>query len=219
MGELKGLTVQDIYIGKADAKDEIISQKSDEFIKSFVMPPIFDFEGLISGDRIFINGYKGTGKTALLLYLDAICKERDEMTCSSFILFKTEYGSIQKLGLENISKNLVKTISIDKDTLENEKDFEYIWRWILFRHIIDDNNDYNGGIFVHDEMWDEFTNIVNCILSEKTSNRFFKMPNKVNFGVGYTYNANSSATIKPDVTLNFESDNNLKEYYRIRYSN
>lgn len=212
MSNGNALTVQDIYIGKADAKDEIISQKSDEFIKSFVLPPVFDFEGLISGDRIFINGYKGTGKTALLLYLDAICKERDESTCSSFILFKTEYGSIQKLALENISKNLIKTISIDKEILENEKDFEYIWKWIIFRHIIDDNNEYNGAIFVQDEVWDEFSGVISNILSDKISNRFFKMPSKVNFGLGYTYNATASSTIKPEVTLNFDNDNNLKEY-------
>ena len=42
MNERKELKVQNIYIGKPDAKDEIISQNSDEFLRSFVMPPNFD---------------------------------------------------------------------------------------------------------------------------------------------------------------------------------
>ena len=214
MEKLGKLTVKDIYIGKVDAKDEIISQKSEEFFKSFVMPPNFDFEGLITGDKIFINGYKGTGKTALLLYIDAECKKRDPITCSSFILFKTQYGSIQKLGLENISKNIVKTIDIDKDVLEKEEDFEYIWRWIFFKQIIDDNNQYNGGIFELDKSWVGFTSIVNTILSDKTSRKLFKMPNKVQFGVGYTANANATSTIKPEFTLDFNSDNNLEGYMK-----
>lgn len=212
MEKLNQLTVQDIYIGKADAKDEIISQKSEEFFKSFVMPPNFDFEGLIAGDKIFINGYKGTGKTALLLYLDAICQERDSATCTSFILFKTQYGSIQKLGLENISKNIVKTIDIDKDVLEKEEDFEYIWRWIFFKQVIDDNNQYNGGIFRFNKSWDTFTSIINNVLSDKSSRKLFKMPNKVHFGFGYTANNNATSTIKPEITLDFNSDKNLGEY-------
>ncbi|CAK7010729.1 hypothetical protein [Tissierella sp.] len=212
MENLKQLTVKDIYIGKADAKDEIISQQSDEFFKSFVMPPNFDFEGLINGDKIFINGYKGTGKTALLLYLDSICKERDPATCSSFILFKTQYGNIQKLGLENISKNIVKTIDIDKNILENENDFEYIWRWIFFKQIIDDNNQYNNGIFEPDEKWDEFESIVNMIMSDKSSKKLFKMPNKVKLGLKYNYDINPNSTINPEVTLDFNNKNNIEEY-------
>ncbi len=207
------LTVKDIYIGKPDAKDEIISQKSDEFLESFVIPPNFDFEKLISGDEIFINGYKGTGKTALLLYLNAKCKEKDILTCSSFILFKSNYGNVQKLELENISKNIIKTIGIDKEILIKETDFEYIWRWIIFKQIIDDNNENNGAIFEEDTNWNEFKKIINSILSEKSSKGFFRMPNKVKMGVGYTFNnTNANSTIKPELLLDFDQKENIDEY-------
>lgn len=207
------LTVKDIYIGKPDAKDEIISQKSDEFLESFVIPPNFDFEKLISGDEIFINGYKGTGKTALLLYLNAKCKEKDILTCSSFILFKSDYGNVQKLELENISKNIIKTIGIDKEILIRETDFEYIWRWIIFKQIIDDNNENNGAIFEEDNNWNEFKKIIDSILSEKSSKGFFRMPNKVKMGLGYTFNnINANSTIKPELLLDFDKKENIDEY-------
>lgn len=212
MDKDRELTVQDIYIGKPDAKDEIISQKSDEFLKSFVIPPNFNFHSLISGDKIFINGYKGTGKTALLLYLNAKCKEIDEGTCSSFILFKTQYGNIQKMGLENISKNIVRTVTIDKDILEQESDFEYIWRWIIFKQIIADNIEYNYGIFNKDKNWDRFEDVVNSILSDKSTKRIFNMPTRVALGVGCTSNPNATTTVKPEVILDFEKNNNLKQY-------
>ncbi len=212
MDNKKKLMVQDIYIGKPDAKDEIISQKSDEFLRSFVIPPNFEFDELINKDKIFISGYKGTGKTALLLFLDAECKKRDNQTCSSFMLFKTQYGNIQRLGLEKISKNIIKTIDVAQDALKNEQDFEYIWRWIFLKQIIEDNSTYNSGIFVEDDNWFAFCSLVERILSEKSSNKFFKIPNKVKFGVEYTGDVSGAQTIKPEIILDFNDKENLKEY-------
>lgn len=212
MSKTKELKVQDIYIGKPDAKDEIMSQNWDEFLRSFVIPPNFDYHELISGDKMFISGFKGTGKTALLLYLDAECNKIDEQTCSSFILFKSQYGNIQRLGLEKMSKNIIKTIDIEKNTLENEQDFEYIWRWIFFKQIIEDNVYHNGGIFIKDEKWETFIRIVNKIMSERYNGRIFRMPNKVKLGLEYKGEYSGTQVVKPEIELDFDTKENLKEY-------
>ena len=144
----KMIKVKDIYIGKPDAKDELISNKYDEFLRSFVIPDNYRINEIIEGDKCFIRGYKGTGKTALLLYLSEKIRHEEEMVCTSFVLFKSDYGSIDRARLDQISKNLISTIEIGRSTLENEQDFEYIWRWIFFQQIIEDNTEYNDGLFL-----------------------------------------------------------------------
>lgn len=204
--------VKDIYIGKPDAKDEIILQKSDEFLESYVIPPNYSFDEIMSGDKIFIYGNKGTGKTALLLFLESECQKKDITTCTSFILFKSQYGNVQRLGLDRISKNIIKTIDIDNDNLKCEQDFEYIWRWILFKLIISENESCNFGIFENDKNWEEFSNTVSHILSEKTADKIFKFPSKVKIGVSYSNDMVGTQSIKPELILDFNKKDNLKEY-------
>ena len=73
---MKDITIKEIYAGKPDAKDEINFSESDEFIKTFVVAEHFNIESLITGTNCFITGFKGTGKTALLYYLDNLLKEQ-----------------------------------------------------------------------------------------------------------------------------------------------
>lgn len=42
----------------------------EEFIKTYVVAEHFNIESLISGINCFVIGFKGTGKTAFLFYLD-----------------------------------------------------------------------------------------------------------------------------------------------------
>ena len=63
------IKIKDIYAGKPDAKDEIEVEGYEKFLDSYITPSCFDADNLINGTFCFISGYKGTGKTALLYYL------------------------------------------------------------------------------------------------------------------------------------------------------
>ena len=77
MSTLKNITIKEIYAGKPDAKDEINFEGLDNFIKTFVVADHFNIDSLINGTNCFITGFKGTGKTALLFYLDSMIKDKD----------------------------------------------------------------------------------------------------------------------------------------------
>lgn len=81
----KKAKIKDIYAGKPDAKDAVETAGMESFLETFVMPRNFNFEALIDGTSYYITGYKGTGKTALLYYIDNYIKQSDESTCTSFI--------------------------------------------------------------------------------------------------------------------------------------
>jgi len=121
-GEIKGvhmtnrLSIKDIYVGKPDAKDEIGFDGLEGFIKSFVTPDTFNLDGLLNGNYCFITGYKGTGKTALLFYLEYLLKLKAPDACSSFIFFKDEFTETRKGEIDGISKRIMSSVALQKNT-------------------------------------------------------------------------------------------------------
>ena len=77
---MKDIRIKDLYAGKPDAKDEVDFQNSDTFIKTFVVADYFNLDSLTKGTNCFITGFKGTGKTALLFYLEDKLKKEDLQT-------------------------------------------------------------------------------------------------------------------------------------------
>lgn len=178
------IKLKDLYAGKPDAKDEISYDGIDDFINSFVVPTSFDIEELTSGDKFFITGYKGVGKTALLIYLDNYLREIDDGTSTSFILFKEEFTDLRKSELEVMEKRILNSISISEKTLLDTTDFEYIWRWLFFKRIVSDNEYYNGQLFVNDSNWNCFKSLVDRIKAP-SDNKKVIIPPKIRFSLPF----------------------------------
>lgn len=202
------LTIKDIYAGKPDAKDEIDFGGLEEFIKTYVVAEHFNIESLISGTNCFITGFKGTGKTALLFYLDNRFKEIDESTCSSFIFFKEEFTNTKRSELESIAKRILSSISVEKNALVDNQEFEYIWRWLLFKRIVSDNEEYNRGLFVDDENWKKFENIIGKIKSPN-NRRKFTIPQKIKMAVPYV-EPSTQSVITPEVEVDLQNTSDDK---------
>lgn len=209
-GKMKKISIKDIYAGKPDAKDEINFEGFQDFIKIFVVPSNCNLEGLISGNYCFISGFKGTGKTALLFYLDNLIKERDKLACSSFIFFKEEFTDSKKNEYEQFSKRTFSSISIERETLINNKDFEYIWRWILFKKIISDNEDFNEGLFVNDNTWNEFKKIMSRI-KDPSGKRKSTIPPKVKLALPFA-DTHTGNTFGPELEVDFQKQHGENNY-------
>lgn len=81
-------TINDIYTGRPDAKDEIKFDGIEGFVNSIVIPDTFNINNLLNKNHCFITGYKGTGKTALLFYLEFLLKEKTPYACFQLYHFK-----------------------------------------------------------------------------------------------------------------------------------
>ena len=82
------IKIKDIYAGRPDANDEIREKGYDEFASSYIIPSGIDIDKLAStvyGTPYLIMGDKGTGKTALLHYLENYIHTLDDSACSSFL--------------------------------------------------------------------------------------------------------------------------------------
>ncbi len=212
---MEELKIKDIYAGKPDAKDEIDFGGLEEFIKTYVVAEHFNIESLINGTNCFITGFKGTGKTALLFYLDNRFKEIDESTCSSFIFFKEEFTDTKRSELESIAKRILSSISVEENALVENQEFEYIWRWLLFKRIVSDNEEYNRGLFIDDENWNKFEKVIGKIKSPNNKRKFI-VPKKLKMAVPYMEPSTQSImTPEVEVDLQKTSDDNYLKFMEV----
>jgi hypothetical protein len=204
---MRKITIKDIYSGKPDAKDEINFDGLSGFIKTFIVPQNINLDSLLKGNHCFISGYKGTGKTALLFYLDNLIRENDSSACSSFIFFKEEFAELKKEEFDKFSKRGLSSITIDKDTLLKNSEFEYIWRWLFFKRIVADNEEFNGGLFVDNEEWSNFVKIVSKIKGPVNIKKSV-IPNRVKLAIPYTDSTGTSIAPEMEVDLSRDSKKN-----------
>ena len=212
MTEIK---IRHLYAGKPDAKDEVDFEGLEEFVKTFVVAETFNIESLINGNNCFITGFKGTGKTALLFFLDNYIKEQDINSCSSFVFFKEEFSDTRREELESISRRILSSVSIEKDALVNNSEFEYIWRWLLFKRIVADNETYNGQLFHDNEEWQSFYKTVDRIKAPSDRKKYI-IPRKFKISVPYS-DPSTQTTISPEVEINLQdpNDENYQQFISI----
>lgn len=179
--------VKNLYSGKPDARDEL-SAPNSPFFKSFIMPPNFELEDILEGDKCFIRGYKGSGKTALLLYINDYIHQKDENAVSSFMYFK-EYTNIDRNHMDIVTSKYrnqtEENVVFEKKTLLKEQSFIYIWRWLLYSRIIEDNIANNDSLFKKNSAWNSFVKKISKITYDKIGDKAQKFPAKLKIQVGY----------------------------------
>ncbi len=201
------ITIKNIYTGKLDARNEVM-KPNNNFYKSFIIPPNLDIEDLINDDKFFIKGYKGSGKTALLYYLNNYLHEKDTSTITSFIYFK-DYSNMQKASMNNVTEKFYnqteENVIFDKKTMVKEQSFIYIWRWIFFERLVSDNIQSNYSIFVKNEMWNNFEKTLRNITYERYGDKPDKFPKKLKISLGFAKFSLSSE-------MAFDSKSNCEAY-------
>lgn len=201
---MKEITIRDLYTGKPDAKDEISFEGLDEFIKTFVIAEHFQIDSLLYGSNCFITGFKGTGKTALLFYLDNKLQEEDATACTSFIFFKENFTETRRTELQTLSTRMLSSISVESDALLNVRDFEYIWRWLFYKRIVSDNEEYHRNLFVDDENWLKFERKI-AEIRDPANKKKSVIPNKIRLATQYK-DLGGMGEIAPEIEVDLQND-------------
>jgi len=199
------MKISDIYAGKPDANDEIRERGYGEFKKNYIEPAEVDVKKLASieyGTPFFIMGDKGTGKTALLHFLENYVREIDSSACSSFISFEKSFSQVKRDQFNQISKSISTSITIDKSIAtkgcDSECDYLYIWKWQFYQKIISDNENFNNGLFVDDDYWYKFKSEVAKIENSINDRRKMIIPASITFSAETNPN---TGTVTPGLTL------------------
>jgi hypothetical protein len=163
---LQKLHIKDIFVGKIDAKNELIentSKENERFIDSFLIPENIDIREYIDGKRYYITGLKGTGKTALLRYI-ALSVEKEKQADISFILFKSDFTDEDKTAFSKAANTFV---AINNEEDFDDEDFLNVWQWFLHRQIVYCSKNANESFFINDIEWKRYKE---CITAPKLEN-------------------------------------------------
>lgn len=148
---MEKLLFKEIAFGKTDASNEL-----NEFGNSFYMASFLEYEryridDFISGKRYFILGRKGTGKTALLKYLE--CKfVADPENLVIPIRFKSDFDEIDRKNVKGASATLQEEV-IDNSSCNIMKSYVSAWQvyliYQIFKKMYSNNAEYS--VFVDSE--------------------------------------------------------------------
>lgn len=147
--------VKNVYPGKPDARYEITSLK-----ENMILPPNFSMDDIIKGDKYYIIGNKGIGKTALLLYISNYLSSIDENSICSTILFKTDYNSTERMRLTALEDRILEELDVTTQNGLNISSYTNVWKLTLYLKIVLDNQQYGYKIFTNDINWNAFESLI-----------------------------------------------------------
>lgn len=163
------MKLKDIHFGSIDAKHDIEGRTPEEvkyFEDTFVLPPNIDINDYLSSKKYYISGLKGTGKTALLRYIQIKAEKAGFNT--SFILFKSEFDTYERQTFHN---SLIAEIP-KPSTNENSKssyDYEQAWRMYFYQTIIILTKSSKLTPFQDNAIWREFKEIIESSIPQKNN--------------------------------------------------
>lgn len=159
---ITALKISDIYFGSIDAKHEVEGRTPAEikyFEDSFVLPPNIDINKYFDSKKYYVSGLKGTGKTALLRYIQIKADKEDIKT--SFILFKSEFDSYERESLHN------SIYAVIPDADQESKvayDYEQAWRMYLYQTIVSLTESGRLDVFQSNTIWSEFKELIHAVM-------------------------------------------------------
>lgn len=154
------MKLQDIHFGSIDAKHDIEGRSPEEieyFENSFVLPPNIDIEDYLAGKKYYISGLKGTGKTALLRYIQIKAEKNGCRT--NFVLFKSEFDNYER---ENFHNSIAADVPVDPEGLESklEYDYEQAWRMYFYQTVVILSRSGKLSPFQNNIIWKEFVELI-----------------------------------------------------------
>ena len=124
---MRKMPLNQIAFGKTDAFNELNTFGQEYFMESFVANPKYHIDDFLSGSRFFVCGKKGTGKSALLKYLECHFL-KDESNLVFPIRFKSEIEQVDKDSFEEIASapdNSTKNEKYDTSSILDQSSYLY----------------------------------------------------------------------------------------------
>lgn len=149
------LQLKDLDFGKTDARNEYDLDKKF-FLSSFYAPSSFDYKDYLAGKKYYIVGGKGTGKTALLMYLHSLKKGN-----SKFILYKEDIDEEQKSDFLDLMNADLREFTNKEVSVLN---FEKVWQLYLHKLVVEELSEKK--FFVNNDFFKKYKKIIDKINKE-----------------------------------------------------
>lgn len=168
------MKLKDLNLGFIDAKNELLADSPEErkrFKAAFVVPPSLDIAKYTSGERYFVSGLKGTGKTALLRFISLKIEEETGIS-SSFVLFKTDLNEDLKKSFAQASRDsqTLQDTAVEANSIDfSGDDFENVWRWFIYRKLATVLQEEEVELFQHNSDYYDFLSVVSSPAQDQST--------------------------------------------------
>jgi len=124
--------IGDLRLGKVDGKQEFLERAiSNEFYDTFLVPENVRLSDFHQGDRYFIYGFRGTGKTSLLRYF--LRDHQPDIRYRSLVLFKSDVFEEDRIEL---SKSVgAQWAEADSGLMSLSQDYKAAWEWFVLHKL------------------------------------------------------------------------------------
>ena len=176
---------KDIKFGKTDASNELMEFGDDYYLSSFLEYERYRIEDFFEGRKYFILGRKGTGKTALLKYME--CKLRDKSENLVIpIRFKSDFDEVDRSNIKRTS--FLAQEEVIENNNEKLKSYVSPWQVYLIYQIFKHNNSKNAeySVFYNNKEYTLIWKLLLMIYGENGGNNIVPKISKglINISVG-----------------------------------
>lgn len=176
---------KDIKFGKTDASNELMEFGDDYYLSSFLEYERYRIEDFFEGRKYFILGRKGTGKTALLKYMECKLRENPENLVIP-IRFKSDFDEVDRSNIKRTS--FLPQEEVIENNNEKLKSYVSPWQVYLIYQIFKHNNSKNAeySVFCNNKEYTLIWKLLLMIFGENGGNKIVPKISKglINISVG-----------------------------------
>ena len=200
------MRIKQIDFGKTDANNEFIDKGSEKYLDSFYDYEKYNIPQFIDGKRYYICGNKGTGKTALLKYLEAELKSDPENLVFA-IRFKSD---VDETDRKELRKGGIRPADYSDTGDDNEIDLSNarfvdsyvgIWQVFLIYKLLDEASKGEYELFTPCANFSKLKCLLNVLYSNDKKNLIPKIK-KGRINIGAAIDKTVKAEISGEVDFN-----------------
>jgi hypothetical protein len=163
------LSLKQLQFGKTDAFNELKELGYEWFVKSFFLYEKYEINSFLKGQSYYICGEKGTGKTAMLRYIQCLLAE-NPINLIIPIRFKSEFDSEDKKSMLRATSNVKEITAEGLEDFKDDSDAVSVWQVYILNKIfssIDDFGEYD--LFESSRELDEIKKLLKVVYPEYKS--------------------------------------------------
>ncbi|SEI47586.1 hypothetical protein SAMN02910453_0454 [Lachnospiraceae bacterium A10] len=165
------LYFKEIKFGKTDASNELSEVGNGFYMSSFLEYERYRINDFVDGKMSFIIGRKGTGKTALLKFLECKFSDNPENLVVP-IRFKSDFDEIDRKNVKTASVTVQEEI-INNDNKESLKSYVVAWQvyliYQIFKRVQSGDNEYS--VFSQDKQYELIWKLLKIVYGENGSGK------------------------------------------------
>lgn len=162
---MERLSLDKLFFGKTDAFNEVKEYGPEWFKKAFFPYDKYKINDFINGHRYYICGEKGTGKSALLRYLQyTLLENRTNLVIP--IRFKSDFDSSDKKEFLQTQTSTNENPTQGLEDISSELNTIKVWQVFILNKLLEESSFRKVALFKDDKNWKKLKSLIKIVYPE-----------------------------------------------------